>query len=107
MLVKVYDLKNLSGRDVNALCKRNPVYDPELFDFCRGVFEEVRARGDQAVAEYTLKYDQVDLPDCRVGAEEFHAAAKMIPKELNSALELAARNIKKFHSSPADGNKPG
>ncbi len=106
MLVKVYDLKKLSGRDVNSLCKRNPVYDPELFDFCRGVFEEVRARGDEAVAEYTLKYDQVDLSDCRVSAEEFHASAKMIPKELNSALELAARNIKKFHSSQQMATNP-
>ncbi len=106
MLIKVYDLKDLSGRDVSSLCTRNPVYDPELFDFCRDVFEEVRARGDQAVAEYTLKYDQVDLPDCRVGAEEFSAAAAKVPKELNSALELAARNIRKFHSSQQMATNP-
>ncbi|MFH1965402.1 MAG: histidinol dehydrogenase [Acidobacteriota bacterium] len=99
MLVKVYDLKNLSGRDVEALCTRNPVYDPELFDFCRDVFEEVKSRGDEAVAEYTLRYDHVELTECRVSAEEFISAAKMVSQELNSALELAARNIRKFHSS--------
>jgi len=71
MLMKAYELKALSGREVDALCLRNPVYDPELFEFCRGVFEEIRARGDEAVAEYTLKYDKVELADCRVSAEEF------------------------------------
>lgn len=106
MSIKVYDLKNLSGRDVDALCTRNPVYDPELFDFCRDVFAEIQARGDEAVAEYTLKYDHVELADCRVDAEEFHNAAKMVPKELNSALELAARNIRKFHSSQQLSTKP-
>ncbi len=106
MLVKVYDLNSLSGRDVDDLCTRNPVYDPELFDFCRGVFAEVKNRGDEAVAEYTLKYDQVELSDCRVSAEEFHAAAGKIPKELNSALELAARNIRKFHSSQQMATNP-
>ena len=106
MLVKVYDLNSLSGRDVDDLCTRNPVYDPELFDFCRGVFAEVKDRGDEAVAEYTLKYDQVELSDCRVSAEEFHAAAGKIPKELNSALELAARNIRKFHSSQQMATNP-
>jgi len=106
MLVKVYDLKNLSGRDVEALCTRNPVYDPELFDFCRDVFEEVRSRGDEAVAEYTLRYDHVQLTEYRVSAEEFNSAAKMVPQELNSALELAARNIRKFHSSQQMATNP-
>ena len=99
MLLKVYNLKDLSGREIDSLCTRNPVYDPELFDFCRGVFKEIKARGDEAVAEYTLKYDRVDLPDCRVSAEEFRSASEKVPGNLVSALELAARNIRKFHSS--------
>ncbi len=99
MLLKVYNLKDLSGREIDSLCTRNPVYDPELFDFCRGVFKEIKARGDEAVAEYTLKYDRVDLPDCRVSAEEFRSASEKVPGNLVSALELAARNIRKFHAS--------
>lgn len=99
MLIKVYELKDLSGRDVDALCLRNPVYDSELFEFCRGVFAEVEAKGDEAVAAYTLKYDQVELADCRVSAEEFQTAASMVPEKLVAALELAAKNIRKFHSA--------
>ena len=106
MLIKVYDLKELSGRDIEGLCARNPVYDQGLFDFCRDVFEQVEARGDEAVAEYTLKYDQVELADCQVSVEEFQAAAGQVSEELVSAMELAARNIKKFHSSQKLSSNP-
>ncbi len=106
MLIKVYDLKELSGRDIEDLCARNPVYDQGLFDFCREVFEQVEARGDEAVAEYTLKYDQVELADCQVSVEEFQDAAGQVSEELVSAMELAARNIKKFHSSQKLSSNP-
>ena len=99
MLMKVYALKDLSGREIESLCSRNPVYDAELFRFCQEVFEEVKNRGDQAVSEYTLKYDKVELSDFGVTAEEFGSAMEQVPSNLISALEQAARNIRKFHSS--------
>jgi len=106
MLMKIYELKELSGRDVDKLCSRNPVYDEELFSFCRQVFAQVRDRGDEAVAEYTLKYDKVALDDCRVSVEEFGEASEKVSDELLSAMKLAARNIKKFHSSQKISTEP-
>lgn len=106
MLIKVYDLKDLSGREVDNLCSRNPVYDPELFEFCRQVFADVEARGDLAVKDLTLKYDRVELEDCRVGADEFQASVGQVSEELVSAMELAARNIRKFHSSQQIASDP-
>lgn len=106
MVMKIYDLKELSGREVDALCARNPVYDADLFAFCQGVFADVKNRGDEAVAEYTLKYDKVELSDFGAGAEEFSAAMERVPADLLSALELSARNIRKFHSSQQISSDP-
>ena len=106
MLMKTYELQDLSGREIENLCARNPVYDEALFSFCREVFAEVKARGDEAVAEYTLKYDKVELADCQVGVKEFQSASEKVPGKLVSALELAARNIKKFHSSQKISSEP-
>ncbi len=70
------------------------------------ILAEVRARGDEAVLDYTRRFDRLELrPDTlRVADAEIAAAAAQVPAPLSQALALAARRIEDFHARqvPAD-----
>ena len=66
------------------------------------VFEivgEVRRRGDEAVAEYTLKFDNLDLKrsGMELGLDELERALEEIPAQDRKILEVAADSIREFH----------
>ncbi len=65
----------------------------------RAILEDVRKRGDRAVAEYTLKFDGVDLKKAglKVTDREINAALKRIPRKDLAILDLAAVRIADFH----------
>jgi len=63
------------------------------------MIEEVRFRGDDALCDFTLKYDGVDLRErgIRVSAEEIEAARNSVDSEFIAALRRAASNIRQYH----------
>ena len=65
----------------------------------RGIIAEVRARGDRALAEFTAKFDRIDLvkTGMRVSAADIDAAAAMCKPEALSALKLARERIEAYH----------
>jgi histidinol dehydrogenase len=71
------------------------------------ILADVRARGDAALAEYTLRFDKHNLhreEDWRISAEECRAAFNALDPTLRGALELAAERIRTYHLDqlPAD-----
>lgn len=76
-----------------------PVFDNSmLFSTVQQVLDDVKHRGDDAVREYTEKFDKVILDTIEVTKEEIAAAEKEISLQLKQAIEMARRNIWKFHS---------
>ena len=65
----------------------------------RAIINDVARRGDAAVRDYTLKFDQLDLADAgtRVPAEEIAAAMKSCSRDELDALELARGRIETYH----------
>jgi len=65
----------------------------------RAILDDVRARGDEAVADYTLKFDQLDVSGdkMRFTADEIQAAKNSCTSETLSALKEAADRIRDFH----------
>ncbi len=63
------------------------------------ILDDVRARGDAAVAEYTARFDRLTLtPESfRLGAAEIAETARECPAEVRAALEQAARRITAYH----------
>ena len=59
----------------------------------------VRTRGDEAVIDYTARFDRQTLTAdrLRVATAEIDAATAAIPTELAAALDLAAIRIEAFH----------
>jgi len=82
----------------NSLLQR-PAFDSTLlFDSVQKVLNDVRIRGDKAVKEYTKQFDSVDLENIEVTKEEIAEAEKLVSVNLKQAIEMARRNIWKFHS---------
>ncbi len=63
------------------------------------VFEAVQTRGDQALSEYTSKFDGVELSSLVVSHEELREAEDLIDDPLKSAIQKAYGNIRTFHEA--------
>lgn len=66
----------------------------------RDIIHDVRTRGDEALAHYSLKFDGLDFAktSMRVTAEEIDAAIAQVDPAVLDALKLAAARIEKHHA---------
>lgn len=62
------------------------------------ILENVKKNGDQAVLEYTAKFDGVQLDLITVSTEEIEDAYKVIDEELVGFIREAAENIRSYHN---------
>ncbi len=88
---------NPDQQDWSSILKRPTMELDEIEALVRPVMEAVSAQGDQALFEYTLKFDGVELSESLVTPEELNAADALVSEELKSAIKQAAANIEKFH----------
>lgn len=87
------------SREEWASLLTRPTFDnASLFGTVQKVLDDVRARGDKAVKEYTEQFDKVNLDNIEVTKEEIAEAEKLVSTDLKQAIEMARRNIWKFHS---------
>ena len=95
--MKVY--KYPTREELAVLLKRPTRDAADLNATVAAVLNEVRLRGDEAVKEYEEKFDHVCLTDLSVSEKEMQEAEQMVGPELKDAIELAHRNIEKFHAA--------
>ena len=67
----------------------------------RAILADVRSRGDEALCDYTARFDRLTLPaeKLRISAEEIASEAARVPADLMDALRTAARRIETFHAA--------
>ena len=76
-----------------------PTFDStSLFDTVQKILDEVRISGDKAVMKFTKQFDKVELTHLEVTKEEILEAELQVSSNLKQAIEMARRNIWKFHS---------
>jgi histidinol dehydrogenase len=82
-------------------------FGDERLKTLRGVLCDVIGRGDEAVAEYTEKFDSVKLTpeQFRVSTEERKKAHAEINKKLLASLRQAIANVRKYQSEIFIGDK--
>ena len=70
------------------------------------IIAAVRAQGDAAVIDYTLRFDRQTLTAdrLRISGAEIDAATASVPAELAAALDLAATRIEAFHQAQLPGD---
>ncbi len=79
-----------------SILKRPTFSFKELEPLVENVFSDVKAKGDTALYDYTLKFDKVSLNSFRVAESDFIEAEKNISPELKLAIKLAKNNIASF-----------
>jgi histidinol dehydrogenase len=73
--------------------------DPSIAETVRGIIERVRAEGDAALLDLTLRFDGADLRDrgLLTTAEELAAALEEVPVELRRAIDGVIERITELH----------
>lgn len=62
------------------------------------VIDTVKEQGDQALRQYTKKWDGCLIEDFKVSEEEIKDAYKDVSEDLIGAIEAAKKNIETFHA---------
>jgi len=72
----------------------------DVDDAVAAIIADVRARGDAALIDHTLRFDRLDLRDrpIRVSEVEIDAAVAAVPEAERVALEQAAERIGAYHA---------
>ena len=83
----------------SAILERPTKTVDDIESTVKGIFKEVQAKGDFAVAKYTSLFDGVSVPVLEVSQTEIATAIATISKELKEAIQLAKSNIEKFHAA--------
>lgn len=99
MQMNIYKLSELDEKTKNFVLKRAETDISEQMKIAKEVSDDVRARGDEAVLEYTAKFDHVTLTadTMKVTAEQIDAAYERLDAKTREAIEYAAKNIHNFH----------
>ena len=84
---------------LQAILDRSGGVPAEIEKAVREVLAAVRTRGDEALAEFTEKFDRVRLrpEQFRMSAAVLAAALAALDPQLRQAIEAAAANIRAFH----------
>ncbi|TXG39744.1 histidinol dehydrogenase [Seonamhaeicola maritimus] len=63
------------------------------------VFVDVKRNGDQAIKQYTERFDKVSLKTNLVSTNEIEDAVASVPQVLRNAIKNAKQNIEAFHAA--------
>ena len=69
----------------------------DVEEIVRAIIDDVRNRGDQALRDYSIKFDKIDLTDFEVGQDLIDQAFAEVDKDVLAALENAKANIESYH----------
>jgi len=98
-------IQNLKTSDVDFWSKLDDllawdsVSDQSVFDTVNGILQDVKSRGDDAVIEYTNKFDHMNvasMQELEISRERLEQALNQITSEKRAALEAAASRIKSY-----------
>ena len=90
---------NPAPADWEAILKRPTASFKDLEPLVEEIFQEVKSKGDQALIDYTLKFDKVKLNAFTVSETEYTRAEAAVAAPLKEAIQLARENIKIFHNA--------
>ena len=77
--------------------KRREIASPDVSDTVREIIADVKSRGDQALRDYALKFDGIELDAIEVTQEEISGAVETVGEKYMDILQHSAHNIREFH----------
>ena len=98
--MRIVKLNEQTRQDILAnLLKRDPNNYSGYEKTVQAIVEDVRSRRDEAILEYTKKFDGVELtPEkIRVTEEEIEEALSLVEPSLLAVMKKSMKNIKEYH----------
>ena len=89
-------IRILESKAMGRVLARRAARLTEAEDIVRPILETVRTRGDKGLLELARKFDQLNRKSVRVPVQELADAAGRLTPEFRSAVEVAARNVRRF-----------
>lgn len=83
----------------SSLTERPYVDNKSVKTVVKEVFENVKNYGDKSLIEYTKKFDNIELTTIEVEAKTITNSEFIISQKLKDSIDLAFKNIYKFHKS--------
>jgi len=88
------------ARDLDALIAFEAAQDPAVDAAVARIVADVRARGDEALLDYTQQFDRLaanSVAELEIRSSALRAAFDALPEAQRAALETAAARIRAFH----------
>src|SRR3989337_2056544 len=102
-LVRVLDASEADPKNIVAQLRRPGGFLGEkVRETARRIVADVRDRGDEALLEYTERFDGVRLEKIRVPAEEMERARTTLSPEVEESFGVAVENVRLFHKRELD-----
>ena len=103
MEIVTYPSEPLADK-IESILRRRIGVSNKVDEAVRQVLHQVRERGDQAVVEYTERFDGVSVGDggYRMSPAALQAGMDGLDASLRSAMEAAVANIRSFHEHQRD-----
>lgn len=95
--MQLFYRKQLSQQQLADLCTRPSLQLDAILPVVQSVLDAVKQSGDQALYEYTAKFDRVQLDALTISTNNFNAVD--ISAELKTAISTATQNIRTFHAA--------
>ena len=102
--MRIVDLSaELNLNEVDSLLASDD-FQQNIENTVHEIIQDVRRRGDEALCDYTKRFDEFDLTpeSMRVYEEDIHRYASDADDELVEILQQAARNIREFHNQQVE-----
>ena len=94
-MIKIYQYADMNPEEI---FNRKVEQNDEVEAIVAGIIDRVRKEGDAALTDYAWQFDHCRLDALEVSDEEIQAAFERTDKEFIKTLEMAAQNIRAFHS---------
>ena len=98
--MRIIKLNEQSRANILAdLLKRDPNNYSAYEDTVQAIVDDVRARGDEALFEYTKKFDEAELSadNIRVTQAEIQEALSQVDPNLLAVMKKSMKNIREYH----------
>lgn len=94
-----FKLSEMTDEEKSFILKRAELDISEQMKIAKEVSDDIRKRGDEAVLEYTKKFDKVELcvENMKVTPEEIENGYNNCSEKLRETITYAAKNIHDFH----------
>jgi len=96
--MEVIDIRESRDMPAGGWLSRPVIDTRSLERMVAEILEKVRLEGDEAVREYSSRFDKVRPGVLELGAAEIAAGASEVGEELGAAIRAAYANILVFHS---------